>query len=29
MHFLDTNAVIFEKPKISPKMRLYLPGKQP
>ena len=29
MHFIDTNAVIQKKTKISPKMCLYLPEKQP
>ena len=30
MHFVDTNTVILKKKKyISPKMCLYIPGKQP
>ena len=29
MHFIDTDAVIQKKTKISPKMSLYLPKKQP
>ena len=29
MHFVDTNTVILKKKKLSPKMCLYVPEKQP